>query len=145
MAPYYDIATRALVVGLKAPCCGKTTAEVAALLGISIRQVNRIYAKAIERGFDPNQRPMVIKDEYLQDAPRSGRPTKQTEETTQQILANVGTDPHGREKTCADIARELSVNGCPISETTVWRILRTAGLQKTNLDLGEEVDYEERR
>ncbi|KAM5352989.1 hypothetical protein ACJ41O_005711 [Fusarium nematophilum] len=80
MAPNTDIATRALVVALKAPCSGKPTEEVAAITGLSVRQVNRIYARAIERGFDPNLRPIVVRDDYLRDAPRSGRPMKRIEE-----------------------------------------------------------------
>ncbi|KAM6535506.1 hypothetical protein FALCPG4_005064 [Fusarium falciforme] len=86
MAPNTDIATRALVVALKAPCSGKTTEEVAAIAGLSTRQVNRIYARAIDRGFDPNLRPLVLRDEHLRDAPRSGRPTKQTEEAKNEVV-----------------------------------------------------------
>ncbi|KAI8671803.1 hypothetical protein NCS57_00656700 [Fusarium keratoplasticum] len=89
MAPNTDIATRALVVALKAPCSGKTTEEVAAITGLSTRQVNRIYARAIYRGFDPNLRPLVIRDEYLRDAPRSGRPPKQTEETKKEVFSKL--------------------------------------------------------
>ncbi|KAG7421869.1 hypothetical protein DER46DRAFT_653730 [Fusarium sp. MPI-SDFR-AT-0072] len=87
MTPNTDIATRAFIVSLKAPCSGKTSAEVAELSGLSIRQVNRIYARAIERGFDPNIRPLIFKDEYLQDAPRSGRPTKATEGTKDLVVS----------------------------------------------------------
>ncbi|KAJ0146105.1 hypothetical protein HZ326_11159 [Fusarium oxysporum f. sp. albedinis] len=79
MAPNTDIATRALVVSLKAPCSGKTSPEVAEISGLSIRQVDRIYARAIENGFDPNARSLILKDEYLRDRPRSGRPAKATE------------------------------------------------------------------
>ncbi|KAM3448373.1 hypothetical protein MY3296_007857 [Beauveria thailandica] len=84
-----DIATRALVVTLKAPCCGKTSTEVAGLTGIPSRQVDRIYARAIERGFDPNLRPIVIKDAHLEDAPRSGQPSKQTTENKELILSKI--------------------------------------------------------
>lgn len=58
-----DIATRALVVALKAPCGGKTSAEIAALTGLSPRTVNSIYARAVERGFDPHQLPLTLRDE----------------------------------------------------------------------------------
>ncbi|KAJ4155561.1 hypothetical protein LMH87_000800 [Akanthomyces muscarius] len=87
-----DIATRALVVTLKAPCSGKTSTEVAGLAGISSRQVDRIYARAIKRGFDPNLRPIIIKDAYLEDAPRSGRPSKQTAENQEAILKKIKLD-----------------------------------------------------
>ena len=58
--------------------------------------INRIYAKAIERGFDPNIRPMIIKDEWVEDAPRSGRPRKHTLENTEKVIAKVCKDRYGR-------------------------------------------------
>ena len=45
-----DIATRSLVVALKTPCFGKTTAEVVAITGLPKSTVNRIYARAISGG-----------------------------------------------------------------------------------------------
>ncbi|KAK0724053.1 hypothetical protein B0H67DRAFT_99132 [Lasiosphaeris hirsuta] len=87
MAPVTDIATRALIVTLKSPLVGMKTAEVVEKTGCSARQVQRIYARAIERGFDPNETPFVLKNEWLEDAPRSGRPSKQTPETTELIIA----------------------------------------------------------
>lgn len=100
MAPNTDIATRAFVVALKAPCSSKPTEEVAAITGLSKRQVNRIYARAIERGFDPNLRPITIRDDYLRDTPRSGRPTKRTDKAQQQVLSKVRRDYSGRETSC---------------------------------------------
>ncbi|KAJ5637913.1 hypothetical protein N7490_007792 [Penicillium lividum] len=113
----------AYCVALKAN--GKTTAEVSELTKISIRTINYIYARARERGFDPNLRSVVICDAYFADAPRSGRPTKQTPETKQKVLSK------GWVKTCADIASELSSEGNDISAMTNRRILRKAGLRKT--------------
>ena len=131
MAPNTDIATRALVVTLKAPCSGKTTAEVAAIAGLSIRQVNRIYARAIERGFDPNLRPLSLRDEFLEDASRSGRPRKHTEEVKDLIVTKVSRDRYGREKSAAEIAGELSSQGIDISKSLVKEILKKAGFRKT--------------
>jgi hypothetical protein len=131
MAPNTDIATRAAVVTLKSPFGGKTSVEVAEKTGLSVRQVNRIYARAIERGFDPNHSPFLLRDEWLEDAPRSGRPSKQTPETIQKITDKVRKDRYGREKTAADIAGELSLEGIDISAMTVLRILKKAGFRKT--------------
>lgn len=64
------------MVTLKSPIGGRTTAEIVEKTGLSKRTVNDIYARAIRRGFDPNYLPLIIKDEYLKDAPRSGRPSK---------------------------------------------------------------------
>lgn len=131
MAPNTDIATRALIVTLKSPVCGKTSVEISEKTGISVRQVNRIYARAIERGFDPNHVPLTLRDKWLEDAPRSGRPTKQTEQSTAAVISKVRQDRYGREKTAADIAGELSSEGIDISSTTVLRILKKAGFRKT--------------
>ncbi|KAH6879868.1 Transposase-domain-containing protein, partial [Thelonectria olida] len=126
-----DVATRALIVTLKSPLGGKTTAEIAEITGISIRTINSIYVRAIERGLDPNHRPLTLRDEYLRDADRAGRPKKQTDERRDEVIAKVRRDRYGREKSCADIAGELCSSGFEISATTVWRILRKAGFRKT--------------
>ena len=127
--PHTDIATRACVITLKSS--GKTTPEVAFLTGLSQRLVNMIFARAIERGFDPSLRPIVITDAFLIDAPRSGRPLKQTTKAQDLITIKVRRDRYGREKTCADIAGELSLEGIDISATSIWRVLRKAGFKKT--------------
>jgi transposase len=117
MAPTQDIATRAFVLGLK--CCGTSTTEAASISGVSIRQVNRIYARALKRGFDPSCRPVNIKDDFVKDEPRPGRPSKQTKEMQEKIVSKVRRDRYGREKTCADISGELSAEGIPVSSVTV--------------------------
>jgi len=131
MAPNTDLATRALIVTLKSPIGGKTTSQISAFTGISTRQVNRIYARACERGFDPNELPLVLKDEWLEDAPRSGRPSKQTSTNIDIVISKVQLDRYGREKSCADIAGDLSRQGIDVSASTVRRILRSAGYRKT--------------
>ncbi|KAG5793518.1 hypothetical protein H9Q71_014431, partial [Fusarium xylarioides] len=133
MTPNTDIATRAFVVSLKEPCSGKSSAEVSEISGLSIRQVNRIYARAIDRGFDPNVRPLILKDEYLKDKPRSGRPTKATEETKELVIGKVQRDRFGREKTCADLAAELRDAGVEILAISVYRMLVSSGFKKTKL------------
>lgn len=126
-----EISTRALIIGLKST--GKTTVEVAELTNIPVRTINAIYARAISRGFDPNRRPLKLHDIYLADAPRSGRPSKQNTDIQAEVLLKVRFDRYGREKTCANIASELSLSGIDISVITIWRILRKAGLKKTKL------------
>jgi hypothetical protein len=98
MPPNTDIATRALVVILKAYSIQPTT-EIAAITGVSTPQINRIYARAIERGFDPDQRPLALRDDYLIDAPRSGRPRKRAAEAQKSVSSKVCRDRYGREKT----------------------------------------------
>jgi len=126
--PYTDIATRAMIVSLKAS--QKTTAEVVALTGVPKNTINDVFARAIAKGFDPAVRPIVLTDSLLSDAPRSGRPSKQAL-AREEVINLVRRDRYGREKTCADIAGDLSHFGINISERTVLRILRQAGFQKT--------------
>ncbi|KAG0154548.1 hypothetical protein PDIDSM_116 [Penicillium digitatum] len=126
----HDIAKRAIVVTCKAT--GLSTATVSELSGLSTRTVNRIYERALANGFNPNSRPWNISDAMLADAPRSGRPKKQTLDVQTQVLSKVQTDENGRGKTCADIAGEMSLEGHDISSTSVWRILKKAESQKPN-------------
>ncbi|KAJ5193324.1 hypothetical protein N7449_009466 [Penicillium cf. viridicatum] len=124
----HDIAKRAMVVTCKAT--GLSTTTISELSGLSKRTVNRVYERALESGFDPDSRPWNISDAMLADAPRSGRPTKQTLDVQTRVLSKVQTDENGRGKTCADIAREMSLEGHDISANTVWRILKKAESQK---------------
>lgn len=131
MAPNHDIATRALVVTLKS-VAGKSNSEVCYLTGLPESTVRSIYAKAIKRGFEYNaSQPITICNAHLEDAPRSGRPTKETEAVRQSITQKLVRDRYGREKSCADLAGELSQEGVNISATTVRQILKKAGYKKT--------------
>jgi transposase len=133
MAPNTDLATRALIVSLKAGLIDKPTPtrEIYALTGVSERVINLIYARAIARGFDPACRPTVLENKHLEDAPRSGRPRKDTQEVQQFIASKVRLNRYGREKTCAQLAGDLSQAGIEISGQTIWRILRRMGFKKT--------------
>jgi len=126
--PHTDIATRAMIVSLKAS--NKTTIEVMALTGVGKSTINSIFARAVARGFDPAVRPIVLTDALLADNPRSGRPSKQSA-AKEEVMKLVRRDRYGREKSCADIAGDLSHFGIEISATSIWRILRRAGFQKT--------------
>src|SRR5271165_4771551 len=79
MAPNFDIATRALVVTLKSPLVNMSVPEIANKTGLRPNTIYRIYSRAVKRGFDPDATPFVLKDEWLVDAPRSGRPPKAPE------------------------------------------------------------------
>lgn len=129
--PYTDIATRAFVVSMKSPFGGKTSEDISHKTGLSVRQVNRIYARAINRGFDPNQEPLVIKDAFLEDSKRTGRPRQQTYNTIEATTQIVRASKHSRTMTCADIAGELSKLRIEVSRETVRRILKNAGFKKS--------------
>lgn len=74
-----DIAKRAAVLALRSSVGGKSTAATAEATGLSVRTVNSILVRAVQRGFDPNQVPLNIKSSYVEDGKRSGRPKKQTD------------------------------------------------------------------
>lgn len=86
-----------MIVSLKSPLCGRSTAEISALTGVKQRTVNSIYARAIQRGFEPNAIPLIMKDSYFKDDPKSGRPTKRTIALKQSISTEVREERYGRE------------------------------------------------
>ena len=48
--------------------------DVVAITGVPARTIRWYIATAKKRGWDPESK--VLKDEWLKDAPRSGRPVK---------------------------------------------------------------------
>lgn len=127
MAPH-SVEARAFIVALKAS--GKTSKEIFCLTGISVSTIDKIYARAIERGFEPADRPWNLLNLRLEDGERSGRPLIQ-EEVTERVAEYVRRDRFGREKSCADLAGALSQEGFNILAVTVWRVLKEAGFRKT--------------
>jgi hypothetical protein len=83
--PRLDVAGRAQVVTLK-DNTALTNAQIGQIVGCEERQVQRIFAKAKERGWQPGTK---LKDEYLKDAPRSGRPVLTTPQIKEQVIAYV--------------------------------------------------------
>lgn len=98
---------------------GKTATEVAELLQIPVRTVRSIFARAVKRGFEPNHRPLEILDSFILDAPRTGRPRKQTDEVKEEPVSEVRVDRFDRENTYTDFAGELSSEGILISAAIV--------------------------
>jgi transposase len=122
----HDIAKRAIVVACKANGISNTT--ISEQIGLSASTIRNIYQRALENGFDPNSRPWTISDAMLADAPRSGRPTKRSLDVQNLVLSKVRLD---QEKTYADIAEEMRIEGFDVSSSTVWRVMKDAGLTKT--------------
>ena len=91
---------------------------VQAVTGVSTQSISYLKRKARDRGYDPTIS-RILKVEYVQDAPRSGRPTKVTPEVEQAILNNVRHDRNGREKSSAVLGYEHGV-----SATTILNVLR---------------------
>lgn len=125
-----DEAMRGAVLALKASTTWSST-EISAVLGLSVRQVNRIYSRSLKNGFDPSVRPLQINNSFVSDRPRSGRPKKRTEEVEQAIAESFERDSRNGERSCADIAAEITQAGHPVSSTTVWKVLKDTGLRKS--------------
>jgi hypothetical protein len=125
-----DIAQRTLVLIMKT--LGMEPRQISDITDIPTVTINTIWNRAIERGFDPRRQPLMITDAYVIDAPRSGRPKKQTSEVSAIALANIRRDRYGREKPCADIAGEISAEmNISISIISIWQILNNQ-VSKTN-------------
>ena len=110
---------RALVVTLKSPIVSLSSAEIFTKTGISISSVNRIYTKAIKQGFNPNVRPLVIKDKWVQDTPRSSRPQKQTPKNIEKVITKVRKNQHSREINYINLTGEFSTKGINILTITI--------------------------
>jgi hypothetical protein len=54
------------------------------MTGVSLRQIQSWYNNALKRGYDPSVS-VLLKDEYLVDAPRSGRPKKAAAEVAEEV------------------------------------------------------------
>lgn len=66
-----SIATRAQIVALKE--CGVSNDDISKRTGVCRRQIQYMWAKAVNRGWQPG---MKLEDAHLKDAKRPGRPKK---------------------------------------------------------------------
>jgi transposase len=121
---YYEAATRSQIITLKA--LGFSNNDIAKKLQIPLDRttIYRIWTRALDRGFDPKV-PIVL-DTHVEDAPKSSRPTKQTEEKKAEVKEIIVGDRYAREKTVVVIAKEVGV-----SKATVLRIMKRLRFKKT--------------
>ncbi|GJD05087.1 hypothetical protein ColKHC_13912 [Colletotrichum higginsianum] len=77
---------RAVILALRSRIGGKTAEEVAVGLGLSKRTVDDVLLRAKRQGFDPTAFTFTLRPEYINDAPRSGRPKKVTEAAVDTIV-----------------------------------------------------------
>jgi hypothetical protein len=75
---YYDIATRAQALTLKM-IVQLDNKQVEEITGIKPRALNDLADRALARGFDPNASPPTILDKHVCDAPKTGSPSKQSD------------------------------------------------------------------
>jgi transposase len=76
------LAVRAQVVAFRV--AGLTNKQIAEMTGVSLRQIQSWYNNALKRGYDPSVS-ILLKDEHLVDAPRSGRPKKAATEVVEEV------------------------------------------------------------
>ena len=99
-------------------------AKITEQTGLVKSTIYRIKKIAYERGFDP-AKDSAFKDEFFEDAPRSGRPKVILAETTATVLKEIKESREGREKT----SRELGYSA-GISEMSTLRILHANKIGK---------------
>src|SRR5690625_1241668 len=92
---YHPIALRVQALALLTE--GISQARVAEITQIPKSTLKSIKRRARERGFNPAVDPR-IKDDFVKDAQRSGRPKEITEETENRLIENVCQNRNGREK-----------------------------------------------
>ena len=107
---YYDMATRAQLLTLKL-IVQLDNHQIEAITGIKARTVHGIVDRALKRGLDPQASPLIILDEHVCDAPKSGRRKKQ--DHTDAALDKVCSRRYGREMTCAYVSAELGNTTSP--------------------------------
>jgi transposase len=90
--------------------------------GIPKETLRDIKKRAQDRGWDPAV-DARIRDEYIADAKRKGRPPI-PEQTKQQLIENVRKDRNSREKSTEVLAFKVS-----ISPSSAWSILRAFGFR----------------
>jgi transposase len=118
----YDIAQRAQAITLLV--IGSPYDYITAQTGISKRQVQYYLATAKSRGYNPEVS-IILKEEYLQDGIRPGRPRKTSPEQEEALIESIKRDRYAREKTSAEFGYE-----CNISASTVQRIFKRNNIRK---------------
>lgn len=70
---------------------GNASVAIAELTGVPAATVMSLWNRAIESGFDPSARPLVIKAAFLKDTPKSGRPRKNAKPVQKTVAGQLPT------------------------------------------------------
>lgn len=97
---------------------------ITAKLGCCKRQVLYWKAHAKERSYNPAGS-IVLKNEYLTDKPRPGRPRKQPGEAGKSSLEAQEKDRYAREKSAAQPGYDFGVSDIPLP-----RVYKTNNIRK---------------
>lgn len=119
--PFHDVGVRIQCLALLQH--GVSVEEVSRKLKVTKGSIYRFRRVAVQRGFNAEVDIRILL-KYCIDAPRSGRPSKQTEAMKSQIIEKVTASRGGREQNLIEIS-----TGLGISASTTRRILKRAGFQ----------------
>jgi hypothetical protein len=103
---------------------GVPIARIMEVSGMSKASIYLLRKTAHARGYDPKVDPH-IKEEYVIDAPRAGRPKVTNEVDEANIIQHVQETRAGRESNCAQLRHQFGV-----SAMTIHRILRAQKMGK---------------
>jgi transposase len=120
----HDLGTRVQALTLLEARC--PIANITQITGISKASIYRLRKIAVQRGYEPEKDKRILLS-YIEDAPRSGRPTKQTDEVKKQVVELVSRNSTTRQYSTQRIAQAISKADLKISAMTVWRILTSLG------------------
>ena len=101
-------------------------AQITEITGVSKSQVYSYRRTAIQRGYNPQVDKRLLIS-YVEDAPRSGRPVKATEEVKKQLVEVVTKNSTTRQWSTQKIANAIALIGTKISARTVLNILNSLG------------------
>jgi hypothetical protein len=118
----HGIAQRAMAVALLD--AGIPLKQVVERSGIPQSTIYSIKRRAIDRGYNSSIS-TILKDEYFEDAVKSGRPIKFSKAAERRLIATVTRDRYGREKNLETLGLD-----CGMSAMTVWRLLKKSGFKK---------------
>jgi transposase len=97
---------------------GHTYEQTEKITGIPKPTLRHLKRRAYQRGYNPAE-DARLREEFVIDGDRSGRPKEITEEKKQEVIENVRKDRNSREKSTEVLAFEAS-----ISPSSAWKILR---------------------
>jgi transposase len=100
--------------------------QIVEITGVSKASIYRLRATAIARGYKPEEDKRLL-IEYVEDAPKSGRPIKATEDVKAEVVKVISKNSTTRSLTTQAIANILASSNINISARTVWNILSSLG------------------
>jgi hypothetical protein len=99
--------------------------------GMAKSSIFRLRKTARERGYDPDES-RQLKEEYVDDATRSGRPRSMTEEQRQSVVQRVREQREGKwagDEAAPPLTHKKLSQEFNVSKVTIRRLLRVSGIE----------------